>query len=559
MAAIDRRCGMEHSGRGRGWGQERTDPADGFDSEMQEWEDQLQDMQKKIEELYNEVQARRGGSDLATDKQKNGDALQFGLGHHGNGFFGVSDRRTHGAMGNPVATATAPQRHGNGFGCSYGSDGYGYPAGHKNGGYGYNCRGNAVASEIGDLLQDYLGQGKDMKRRNNGARHVVSTWLDSGKKKKLLLYHMLAWYVQTVEETENRKNRMSQSKGAPNKEGAGAKPPLRQRDPSPAVPPRSASQQHPGAHCDSPALDRKCFGPGLLAADRKCSSPSVLRKFGAMLHENEGKTLTDSGVVTHPDPPPPETPKCSTPGSQRRTQGPHARAPAAQRCQAVDPNALESEPGQERGPGALDSGRQSGHAAYGYPAGAPQRRAQTAGSPKLRPRADSGSERDAERMGGRRGCAPHRYGEQPKALAPGASGAQRHQRGQGEGTGGGRRRDDGLIELLDMLDIQHEYSTGPKGGHAAYRQDPQQINAAESSTATHTNNFSRPARPANQRPPSRWASRTPTARITAPSGPMYRSPSPLARPASPMTRTPSPALKHKSPICYSPHTETVIM
>ena len=49
MAAIDLRRGLEHGGRG--WGQERADAADGFDSEMQEWEDQLQDMQKKIEEV----------------------------------------------------------------------------------------------------------------------------------------------------------------------------------------------------------------------------------------------------------------------------------------------------------------------------------------------------------------------------------------------------------------------------------------------------------------------------------------------------------------------------
>lgn len=33
------------------WGGERADLPDNFDSEMQEWEDQLQDMQKKIEEV----------------------------------------------------------------------------------------------------------------------------------------------------------------------------------------------------------------------------------------------------------------------------------------------------------------------------------------------------------------------------------------------------------------------------------------------------------------------------------------------------------------------------
>jgi len=58
MAAIDLRRGLEHGGRG--WGQERVDLADGFDSEMQEWEDQLQDMQKKIEEVRIRSRTRRG-------------------------------------------------------------------------------------------------------------------------------------------------------------------------------------------------------------------------------------------------------------------------------------------------------------------------------------------------------------------------------------------------------------------------------------------------------------------------------------------------------------------
>lgn len=49
MAAIDLERGLEHGGHG--WGQERSELMDNFDSEMQEWEDQLQDIQKKIEEV----------------------------------------------------------------------------------------------------------------------------------------------------------------------------------------------------------------------------------------------------------------------------------------------------------------------------------------------------------------------------------------------------------------------------------------------------------------------------------------------------------------------------
>jgi len=61
MAAIDLEVGLER--RGRGWGQERPDLMDNFDSEMQEWEDQLQDIQRKIEEVHF-VHTSWGGSNL---------------------------------------------------------------------------------------------------------------------------------------------------------------------------------------------------------------------------------------------------------------------------------------------------------------------------------------------------------------------------------------------------------------------------------------------------------------------------------------------------------------
>lgn len=56
MAAIDLERGLEHSGRG--WGQERPELMDNFDSEMQEWEDQLQDIQRKIEEVKMEAHSQ---------------------------------------------------------------------------------------------------------------------------------------------------------------------------------------------------------------------------------------------------------------------------------------------------------------------------------------------------------------------------------------------------------------------------------------------------------------------------------------------------------------------
>ncbi|CAN9507761.1 unnamed protein product [Ophioblennius macclurei] len=572
MAAIDLELGLER--RGRGWGQERPELMDNFDSEMQEWEDQLQDIQKKIEELYNEVQARRGANDT-TDNQKNGSPLQCGLGHHGNGLFAPEHHSE-----NLSGAITAPHHYNNG--CNYNPNGHRYPVSHQNG-YGY-CHPNDV-SEIGELLQDYLGKGKQMSRKNNGARHVhfsdtIKVSQDNSAYQDEIRNSGSERLGQeqvfgSFEETENRKNRGCYMKSSPrresspNKENSGAKPPMGQRE-SPVVQPRL---QHSIATPESPAMDRKSFSPGVLG-ERLCSSPSVLRKFGAMLQENEGKTLTESGVVTQQGPAPEA--KCLSPGCQRKAPGASAvagrlpmRVPT-QKCQAdSDVLTAEVEPSQEWGL-ALDSGRQNykdQRGGYSSSRGShpspqqTQRRAHVAGSPKIRPRANSGADRDAglaQVEKARKSASQHGEPKMDNRISRTSPGAQRVQRGK-ELQSCGRMRDDGLIELLDMLEIQHEYSSNPRIGHAAFRQEPPQVNSAEMSPVNPKKCFSRPARPANQRPPSRWASHTPTARITAPSGPIYRPPSPLPRTPSPMTRTPSPALKHRPHIPYSFPTETVIM
>ncbi|KAM9489231.1 uncharacterized protein KIAA0408-like isoform 2-T2 [Clarias gariepinus] len=48
-----------------------------------------------------------------------------------------------------------------------------------------------------------------------------------------------------------------------------------------------------------PLMRKTCQSP---CFDRKCNSPSIVRKFEAMLQENEGKILTDSGIVPGPVP-----------------------------------------------------------------------------------------------------------------------------------------------------------------------------------------------------------------------------------------------------------------
>lgn len=95
------------------------------------------------------------------------------------------------------------------------------------------------------------------------------------------------------EEAQNRKNKVSVwdepqvrhvswKDQATSPEKSVNKPPMKQRE-SPHVPAR------PAHFSDSPKYP---------LVDRRCGSPSVLRKFGAMLQENEGKILIEDGIVT---------------------------------------------------------------------------------------------------------------------------------------------------------------------------------------------------------------------------------------------------------------------
>lgn len=79
-------------------------------------------------------------------------------------------------------------------------------------------------------------------------------------------------------------------------------PPMKSPD-APPVPPRSTSWYmnsppplEPEFTAPEPHLDRKCPSP-CVHLDKKCNSPSIVRKFEAMLQENEGKILTDSGII----------------------------------------------------------------------------------------------------------------------------------------------------------------------------------------------------------------------------------------------------------------------
>lgn len=310
---------------------------------------------------------------------------------------------------------------------------------------------------------------------------------------EFVLIYFLVWprfgpdqsHFHSFEENENRKNQMSYPVGylakesSPVRDNTGAKPPLVQREISPG-------QQRAHHLTESPALERKCYSPGILG-DRKNGSPSVLRKFGAMLQENEGKMLNELGVVTHQGPAP--EPKSPTLSCQRRASGATtaaSRGPGratAQKCQ-VDSSRLAADAALSQDRGSVSEisrqNQRDQRGSYCSPKvsrqspGQSQKRSQVTGSPRVRHRVNSGAEKDGgERV--RKSSPEHLDPRMEGRVLGSLPGAPRVHGGALAGHDCSRVRGDGLIELLDMLDIQHEYSPSSRSGHVAHREDPLQV------------------------------------------------------------------------------------
>ncbi|XP_018540087.1 uncharacterized protein KIAA0408 isoform X2 [Lates calcarifer] len=71
--AMDLRYRLEHNERD--WLREKAELLERFDVERREWESQLKDMQRKIEELYCEVRAKRDGAGLDSGRQDDDDVV----------------------------------------------------------------------------------------------------------------------------------------------------------------------------------------------------------------------------------------------------------------------------------------------------------------------------------------------------------------------------------------------------------------------------------------------------------------------------------------------------
>ncbi|XP_059396452.1 uncharacterized protein LOC132129049 isoform X1 [Carassius carassius] len=560
MAALELHCGPEPASCV--WGGDRADLLDSFDSEMQEWEDQLQDMQRKIEELYNEVKARREASESSTNN-KNLDITLLPVNsqysHQANGRPNNSlpIRQCSEIKADPSVMQSFGFHHPSEYcNCSNNymlnplSNGSHYPA---------SCHDLERLDATVDILNGYLQQDPHFRRNpgNLGAPNriqnpkvypVSHSYQDSMKTSLVTNRTASCLALDEIDEAENKQNKKSSwddpqachvickvpvSSNDLTLKNSASKLVIRQRDSSP-VTPRSTYYK------SSKQPDRKC-----LLLDRKSGSPSVLRKFGAMLQENEGKTLIENGVLTNivSTEPPRQT---STPICQSKFDARRASSLAhVQKCHAdCDVLVADLEHSQESwaaGPSRhlLNGDRHSGMGGCVF-----EQHALAYNLSQSQSHLNSGYHKVVSMS------EAHKAGFQSKDLFSDCQmvetilgvGSQNFSKvHRGHGVDMMRLGNDNLEQLLEMMERENDISQRATSTQQLDNKQVKRVNY-ESSPATSSSHFSRPVRPANQRRPSRWVKHTHPRKITHTSSPT------------------SPGLNPKQFLnSYSWHTETVIM
>ncbi|XP_026858047.2 protein SOGA3a isoform X1 [Electrophorus electricus] len=373
-AAMDLRCWLEHSERG--WAREKSELLERFDSERKEWESQLRDMQRKIEELYNEVKAHRERNSAGphTNTESNATRLsscsastvssvltepsdahsssysepltphshnsadythncsepadlycQEQSGPSNQGSYRKYEHREIEAINTAELVGILPGCMGEGLGNkSTVSTGQEDPLSPSRGFQSMDIRWasdkkkntmalNAALKEIARVSEELCSYQDEIRRRSDVKRSCTeSTFfqeeVDMAKKDVSETsdrdFNLNEWCknLQVLDKQE-QVNWECIKKESTSPE-SDSKPPVKKRQ-APPIPVRSTSwylnrtsvtETEPSAT----ESDRRCQSPCI---HRKCSSPSIVRKFEAMLQENEGKILTDSGIVSCSVPP----------------------------------------------------------------------------------------------------------------------------------------------------------------------------------------------------------------------------------------------------------------
>ncbi|XP_041107161.1 protein SOGA3a isoform X2 [Polyodon spathula] len=344
-AAMDFRKQLESSERG--WGRDKGELLERFDMERKQWESQLKDMQRKIEELYHEVTARREGNVSGQEHRTCDEVLRVYLRSpvkESTCLNGSTDQKP------PcISEPDAPERdeipykqEGMNISTPWGHD----PAfvDHFNNKIFQDTTGfhntnsvcgsdnqkhtsalTAALKEIEKVSEELCSYQDEIRQKSNLSNHRTYSVSVSGeyeeaqnKKNKAGLRcepnneipafnPQWSGDLRVTEEENNRMNwacmNMDMSDGFVNSADRGAKPPLMKKE-APPVPPRTTSWylsspftpqavDYPVAEVNKPWQPQGSF------SSRKYNSPLVLRTFGALLQENEGKIFTDSGIFTN--------------------------------------------------------------------------------------------------------------------------------------------------------------------------------------------------------------------------------------------------------------------
>ncbi|KAF3691657.1 Microtubule cross-linking factor 1 [Channa argus] len=415
LTTMDLRCRLEHSERD--WLREKAELLERFDVERREWETQLKDMQRKIEELYCEVRAKREGSGLDGGRQDHEDVI-YRLSIHSsstgssllsdNSHFEPLSSCSHSELNrHPPLPSLGHKRNISGGLCGS-TDGHQCTCFHTDNVCGFNIgaqfpKKNISQPELGGQLRSTAtgvkkdvdtpefdaffpgapGNGmleKFVSKGNENSVHVSAKesplWAELGycsdKTKKTTALNAalkeiarvseeLCSYQDEIRRKSGVKSKSSESMGQPEESEIllghnetqmvdeatadlvhiydelralerenwitfspdhtwqGNRPSTSEPETQtnlqvlseidtalPPIPPRTSSwnlstSSHPETELhipESPMLTvKKCHSPCVLV-DRKCNSPSIVRKFEAMLQENEGKVCIDGMVVS---------------------------------------------------------------------------------------------------------------------------------------------------------------------------------------------------------------------------------------------------------------------
>ncbi|GAA6229092.1 uncharacterized protein KIAA0408-like isoform X1 [Lates japonicus] len=416
--AMDLRYRLEHNERD--WLREKAELLERFDVERREWESQLKDMQRKIEELYCEVRAKREGTGLDSGRQDDEDVVhRLSIRSTSTGSSLLSDNTRSEPLSSssqsepnrqPLAPGFGHNRNISGGGysiCEFIADGQFSQNNHSQSalvdelrsrgtwqqdsvddskgavdtteldvifhgapGYGMSQRNvskgnennahvgpqespvwaeliygsdkkknttalNAALKEIARVSEELCSYQDEIRKKSGDKRNrseslclTEESEMTFGHDKTRLevdeapcdlsqIYNDLRALERENWITLSPNNTWRANRAQSESCRASAADPDSYRDTqtspgilsemdtaAPPIPPRTSSWNlstptHPDTELHIPESPmttvRKCHSPCVLL-DRKCSSPSIVRKFEAMLQENEGKVFID-GVI----------------------------------------------------------------------------------------------------------------------------------------------------------------------------------------------------------------------------------------------------------------------